>query len=115
MLGAITSMRGGDGTEMLALARLGCEVPQDSDDAPIFAAIRTLIDVHDRLVAADVEDRRRIGFLILATTVARTPDVPLPARVPEAPLPPVAEAGGETTADAALRHPDSAARSAAAQ
>jgi hypothetical protein len=115
MLAAITSMRGGDGTEMLALARLGCQVPDDSDDAPIFAAVRRLIDVHDRLAAAGEADRRRISFLILANAVARTPDIPLPARIPEARLPPVAEAGGETTADAALSSPDSAARSAAAQ
>ena len=27
MLGAIATMRGGDGTEMLALARLACDVP----------------------------------------------------------------------------------------
>jgi hypothetical protein len=79
MLGAIASMRGGDGTEMLALARLACDVPEEIDDAPIFAAIRGLLDIYDELTAADPADRRRLAFLILAVTVARTPEVPVPA------------------------------------
>jgi hypothetical protein len=78
MLGAIASMRDGDGTEMLALARLACDVPDEIDDAPIFAAIRHLLDVHDEIAAEDPADRRRIAFLVLATTVARTPEVPVP-------------------------------------
>ena len=78
MLGAIASMRGVDGTEMLALARLACDVPEEIDDAPTFAAIRALLDIHDRISTADPTDRRRIAFLILAMTVARTPDVPVP-------------------------------------
>jgi predicted TIM-barrel fold metal-dependent hydrolase len=78
-LGAIATMRGGDGgPEMLALARLACDVPDDIDDAPVFAAIRGLIDAFDALEAADPTDRRRLAFLILAVTVARTPDVPVP-------------------------------------
>jgi hypothetical protein len=64
--------------EMLALARLACDVPDEIDDAPIFAAIRGLLDAHDQAQAASPTDRRRLGFLILAATVARTPDVPLP-------------------------------------
>ncbi len=80
MLAAIATMRGvGDaGTEMLALARLACDVPEEIDDAPVFAAIRGLIDAYDRLSESNPEDRRRIGPLILAVTVARTPDVPVP-------------------------------------
>src|SRR5579875_2667780 len=35
--GAMLELRTGDGTEMIALARLGCEVPDDVDDAPVFA------------------------------------------------------------------------------
>ena len=32
---------------MLALARLACDVPDDIDDAPVFAAIRALLDAYD--------------------------------------------------------------------
>jgi predicted TIM-barrel fold metal-dependent hydrolase len=82
LLGTIASMRGVQdaANEMLALARLACDVPEEIDDAPVFAAIRKLIDVHDQLAEALPEDRRRLVPLILAATVARTPDVPLPAQ-----------------------------------
>ena len=80
LLGTIASMRGLDaGAEMLALARLACDVPDEIDDAPIFAAIRRLIDIHDDIRDEDPKDRRRLAFLILAVTTARTPDVPVPA------------------------------------
>ncbi len=79
MLGAIATMRGGDGTEMLALARLACDVPPEADDAPIFEAIRGLMDIYDEATAADPTNRRRLAFLILALTAARTPEVPIPA------------------------------------
>jgi hypothetical protein len=79
LVGTLATMRGGDGTEMLALARLACDVPDEIDDAPVFAAIRGLIDAHDDFTAAAPNDRRRLVFLILAATVARTPDVPVPA------------------------------------
>ena len=78
-LGAIMSMRGGEGAEMLDLARLACQVPDEIDDAPVFAAVRGLMDAHDEFAAARPEDRRRMAFLILAIAVARSPDVPLPA------------------------------------
>jgi predicted TIM-barrel fold metal-dependent hydrolase len=78
MLGAIASMRNAGATEMLALARLACDVPEEIDDAPVFAAIRALLDIHDEIAAADPADRRRIAFLILAATAARTPEVPVP-------------------------------------
>ena len=45
----------------------------------MFAAIRRLMDIHDELKAEDPQDRRRLAFLILALTVARTPEVPVPA------------------------------------
>jgi hypothetical protein len=82
MLGTIASMRGvtDAATEMLALARLACDVPEEIDDAPVFAAVRELLDAYDQLAAAFPEDRRRLAPLILAATVARTPDVPLPAQ-----------------------------------
>jgi uncharacterized protein len=79
MLAAISGMRGGDPTEMLALARLGCDVPDDVDDAPFFAAIVELLDGYEEYAAAHPDDRRRLTFLILAATLARTPEVPLPA------------------------------------
>ena len=84
MIGAIATMRGGDGGEMVALARLACDVPEEIDDAPVFEAIRALIDTHDELSEADPTDRRRIAFLILAATCARTPEVPVPIPAPRA-------------------------------
>ena len=71
---------------MLALARLACDVPDDIDDAPIFAAIRSLLDAYDEFAVAEPDNRRRLAFLILAATVARTPEVPVPASAP-IPLP----------------------------
>jgi uncharacterized protein len=80
LIGTIASMRGLDaGVEMLALARLACDVPEEVDDAPVFAAIGRLMDIHDELKGQDSTDRRRMAFLILALTTARTPDVPVPA------------------------------------
>jgi hypothetical protein len=85
LIGTIASMRNLDaGAEMLALARLACDVPDEVDDAPVFAAIRQLIDAHDEVQAAEPTDRRRLAFLILALTTARTPDVPVPAVATEA-------------------------------
>ncbi len=78
MLASIASMRGGDATELIALARLACDVPDEIDDAPVFAAIRWLLDRYDAYVVDYPEDRRRLSFLILACTAARTPDVPIP-------------------------------------
>jgi uncharacterized protein len=80
MLGAIATMRGSEGgPEMLALARLSCDVPDGIDDAPVFAAIRSLLDTYAEIAAAEPANRRRLAFLILAASVARTPDVPVPA------------------------------------
>jgi hypothetical protein len=80
LLAAIQLFRGGDAAEMLALARLACDIPSDIDDAPVFAAVLELLDLHARLSAEDTTDRRARALLILAATVARTPDVPLPPR-----------------------------------
>jgi predicted TIM-barrel fold metal-dependent hydrolase len=81
LVGAIATFRNNEsGPEMIALARLSCDVPDDVDDAPVFASIRSLLDAFDELTAADPEDRARISTLILAATVARTPDVPVPAQ-----------------------------------
>ena len=77
LLAVITSFRGADPTESLALARLACDVPDEIDDAPVFAAIRGLLDEFERYSERAPEDRRRMTFLILAATVAGTPDVPV--------------------------------------
>ena len=79
LLGTALTMRGSEnGPEMLALARQACDVPDEVDDAPVFAAVRDLLHLYDEATAAAPEDRRRMGFLMLASAVARTPDVPLP-------------------------------------
>jgi uncharacterized protein len=78
LLAAIQLFRGSDAAEMLTLARLACDIPSDIDDAPVFAAVLDLLDLHARISAADPADRRPRALLILAATVARTPDVPLP-------------------------------------
>jgi predicted TIM-barrel fold metal-dependent hydrolase len=80
LLGTIASMRGVTeaGQEMLALARLALDVPTEIDDAPVFAAIGGLMDAYDEL-ATGPTDRQALAFLILAVTVARTPEVPVPA------------------------------------
>ena len=83
--------------EMLALARMACDVPDGIDDAPVFAAIRSLLDIFDELSAAEPDNRRRLAFLILAASVARTPDVPVP---------PVCRVAGSSGARVAL--PDEA-------
>ena len=80
MLGAIATMRNNEsGPEMLALADLACEVPDDIDDAPVFAVIRDLLRTFEEVSAVEPDNRRRLAFLILAASVARTPDVPVPA------------------------------------
>jgi predicted TIM-barrel fold metal-dependent hydrolase len=78
LLAAIAGFRGGDPTEMLALARLGCDVPDDVDDAPVFEAVRWLLDAYESTTSAEPENRLTRTFLILAATVAKTPEVPLP-------------------------------------
>ena len=78
LFSALGAMRGVDPTEMLALARLACDVPDEIDDAPVFAAIRSLLDGYETYAAENPDERRRITFLILAATVAKTPDVPIP-------------------------------------
>jgi uncharacterized protein len=78
-LGLYLQFRGGDGSEILALARLACEVPDAIDDAPVFNALRWLLDTHAAITReTGSDDRRNLALLILATVVARTPDVPLP-------------------------------------
>jgi uncharacterized protein len=78
-IGTIMQFRTGDGSEMIALAKLACQVPDEIDDAPVFAAIRRLLDAYDQALL-EAPDSRESGLpLMLATAVARSPDVPLPS------------------------------------
>jgi uncharacterized protein len=79
LLGTMMTFRGGDGSEMLALARLACDVPEEIDDAPVFDAIRRLLGIYDEVSRVEPENRRRMTFLMMAIIVAKTPDVPIPA------------------------------------
>jgi predicted TIM-barrel fold metal-dependent hydrolase len=78
-IGVLLEFRTGDGSEMVALAELACEVPDEVDDAPVFAAIRELLGAYTLARAADPDDRSARSLLHLAAAVAMTPDVPIPA------------------------------------
>jgi hypothetical protein len=81
-MGALWTMRGdpdGRGREMLALARLACNVPDGVDDAATFTAVARLLDSYEELAAADPESRRPRALLMLAASIAQTPEVPVPA------------------------------------
>src|SRR4051794_13502444 len=84
-----------DPSESLALARLACAVGEDAEHAPVFSAVLELLDrfeEHKHIPAADGRPIPPAGRLVVtALTVARTPDVPLPAEAP-APSPTRAEA-----------------------
>jgi len=45
---------------------------------PQLAVLRDLLRTYDEYEAAEPTNRRRFAFLILAASVARTPDVPVP-------------------------------------
>jgi uncharacterized protein len=82
-IGLYMQVRAGDGSELLALARLACEVPDSIDDAPVFNALRWLLDAYAAVtLESGTDDRRTLALLLLATVVARTPDVPLPELPP---------------------------------
>ena len=84
MMGMVLSIRGAQGgPEMLSLARMACDVPEEIDDAPVFAALRSLLGAYFEMAEADPESRRPRWLLMLAASVAATPDVPLPAGVAE--------------------------------
>ncbi|WP_249021659.1 amidohydrolase family protein [Conexibacter sp. S30A1] len=77
-VGALLEFRTGDGSEMIALARLACDVPDDVDDLPVFYAIRALLDRHAELRANTPADRTSRAILQLAAAAAMSPDVPVP-------------------------------------
>ena len=73
---------GGDPTESLDLARLSCAVGEDAPHADICAAVLELLDLFREHLAPPPPGRPfpiAARFVIAALTVARTPDVPLPA------------------------------------
>jgi len=74
-------VRGQDGDEMLALARLACAVPADAPQTAHCRLIVELMDAADRLRDAPTPSRLLRGGLpqlVLALNVARTPDVEVP-------------------------------------
>ena len=80
----------GDPEEPVALARLACAVGEDGPHAEVFAAVLEVLDLYERHLAPPPPDMRfpeAIRLLLMATTIARTPDVPVPDR-PQAPPPP---------------------------
>ncbi len=80
--GALSMMRGdpdGRGREQVSLARLACNVPDGTEDEPVFVALAGLLDTFAALADAEPDDRAPRLLLMLAAAVARTPDVPLPA------------------------------------
>ena len=76
-------------TPLRRLGKTGAEVPAigvgtnrwsyGANDAPVFETVRGLLDTFDEVSMAEPDNRRRLVFLILAASVARTPDVPVPA------------------------------------
>jgi hypothetical protein len=90
LLSAIGQMLGGlDAAEMLALAKLACEVGNDAPQAPVCRTILALIEEQSRYTPDHDADRRRrltpgVRLIVAAASLARTPDVTLPPAPPEA-------------------------------
>jgi hypothetical protein len=83
-----------DPEEPVALARLACAVGNDGPHAELFAAVLEVLDLYEQHLAPPPPGFRypeAVRLLLMATTVARTPDVPIPER-PQAPPPTRAEA-----------------------
>jgi uncharacterized protein len=71
----------GDATEPVALARLACAVGDDGPHAALFAAVLELLDLYEEHLEPPRPGMRypeAIRLLLMATTIARTPDVPIP-------------------------------------
>jgi hypothetical protein len=71
----------GDATEPVALARLACAVGEDGPHAELFAAVLGLLDLYEEHLEPPRPGMRypeAIRLLLMATTIARTPDVPIP-------------------------------------
>ena len=74
--------RTGDGSEMVALAALACDVPDEIDDAPVFAAIRQAAGrpTTSRMPPSPRTARHASAADLGDAAVAMTPDVPLRPR-----------------------------------
>ena len=81
---------GAPGDEMIALARLSCDVDEDAPQAASCRAMASLIDLHGQAVEdvtpeelASPSPRRMTALapLLLAATLASTPSVPAPAEL----------------------------------
>jgi hypothetical protein len=84
----------GDPEEPVALARLACAVGEEGPHADLLAAVLGLLDNYAEMDAATPPGARypeALRLLVAATSIARTPDVPLP-ELPDAPPPTRAEA-----------------------
>jgi predicted TIM-barrel fold metal-dependent hydrolase len=71
----------GDPEEAVALSRLACAVGDDDPHARLFSAVLELLDLYEEHLTPPEGGRpipAAIRFLVMALTVARTPDVPLP-------------------------------------
>jgi hypothetical protein len=71
----------GDPEEPVALARLACAVGEDGPHADLFAAVLGLLDRYEAMLEPPAPGGRypeALRLLVAATTIARTPDVPLP-------------------------------------
>jgi predicted TIM-barrel fold metal-dependent hydrolase len=75
------TLGGGDPSEPLAIARLACAVGEDDPHHEHFSSVLRLLDLYDAHVAPP-EDGRPVPaagrLVVLALTVARTIDVPVP-------------------------------------
>jgi hypothetical protein len=80
---------GAPADEMVALARLGCTVDDDAPEAPTCRAMAALIDLNGHVATGEQPDLTlptperlaALGPLLLAATLAATPQVPLPAQL----------------------------------
>ncbi|HLM50115.1 MAG TPA: amidohydrolase family protein [Solirubrobacteraceae bacterium] len=85
LIAAVARMfEGGDGSESIALARLACDVDPDGPQAAVCAQIVALLDRGEAFAARHAAHAGSLGrplrlpFTIIATSISRTPDAPLP-------------------------------------
>jgi hypothetical protein len=80
----------GDPSEPIELSRLACAVGRDGPHADVHAAVLSLLDAYEAGADAPAVPGQpfpgAVRLLVAAVTVARTPDVPLPAGAEPPPL-----------------------------
>ena len=81
-------IQGVEPTEILSLAALACEVGDDAPEAPVCRAILSLLEARARYDPNSPDRPPRFApgthFIVFASGLARTPDVPLVPPSPEA-------------------------------